>query len=120
MKDSRDLTKQDLKKILTAVEKSPSKKIIITHGTYTMPDTARYLKTKLKRKNQTIIFTGSLIPLVGFSPSDASFNLGYSIAKIQNLDPGIYISMNGRIFSPEEVTKLLHQGRFISLFSQGE
>ena len=58
MKDSRDIVKSDLKKILNAVEKSKSKKIIITHGTYTMPDTGRFLEANLKRKDQTIIITG--------------------------------------------------------------
>ena len=82
MKDSRDMTKNDLKKILNTIKKSTHKKIIITNGTYTIPDTARYLKVNLKRNDQTIVFTGSLIPLVGFSPSDAPFNLGYSIAKV--------------------------------------
>jgi L-asparaginase len=116
MKDSRALNRGDLKNILSVVEKSPSKKIIVTHGTYTMPDTARFLKVNLKRKDQTIVFTGSMIPLTGFSPSDASFNLGFSIAKIQEMEPGIFVCMNGRIFSPEEVVKLLYAGKFTSVF----
>lgn len=93
-------------------------KIIITHGTYTMPDTARYLKANLKRDDQTIVFTGSMIPLTGFSPSDAPFNLGYSIAKIQDLPAGIYVCMNGRVFSPNEVVKFLYGGRFVSVFGE--
>jgi L-asparaginase len=84
MKDSRNLTQKDLKNILSAVQKNHSKKIIITHGTYTMPDTARYLKHNLKRNDKTIIFTGSMLPL-SFTNSDAPFNLGYSIAKLDEL-----------------------------------
>lgn len=118
MKDSRSLSEKDMKNILNVVEKSPHNKIIITHGTYAMPDTAKYLKSKLKRKNKVIIFTGSLIPLVGFTPSDAPFNLGYSIAKLAHLKPGIYVCMNGRMFEPEEVAKLLKEGRFISVFGK--
>jgi L-asparaginase len=118
MKDSRALTEADVKKISIAIQKSQHKKIIITHGTYTMPDTARFLKANLKRKDQTIILTGSMIPLIGFSPSDAPFSLGYSVAKVLELSPGIYVAMNGRIFSPEEVAKLLHEGRFISVFGE--
>ncbi|MBI5733639.1 MAG: asparaginase [Candidatus Kerfeldbacteria bacterium] len=57
MKDSRDLARTDLDKILKAVVRSKSRKIIITHGTYTMSDTARYLKAKLKKLDKTIIFT---------------------------------------------------------------
>jgi L-asparaginase len=83
-----------------------------------MPDTAKYLKANLKRNDQTIIFfTGALIPLdVPFS--DAAFNLGYSIANVHHLEPGIYVCMNGRVFFPEEIAKLLYEGRFISIFGE--
>ena len=54
MKDSRSLNANDLKKILSTINKTDSRKIIITHGTYTMPDTARFLAANLKKKNQTI------------------------------------------------------------------
>ena len=120
MKDSRDIVEKDLKNILNVVEKSPHKKIIITHGTYTMPDTARFLKANLKRKDQTIIITGSMIPLLGFSPSDGPFSIGYSISKVQDLEPGIYVCMNGRVFSSEEVMKVNKEGRFSSVFGEGE
>jgi L-asparaginase len=118
MKDSRDIVKADLKKILDAVEKSPHKKIIITHGTYTMPDSARFLKANLKRKDQTIIITGSMIPLLGFSPSDGPFAIGYAIAKTQDLENGIYVCMNGKVFSSEEVMKVNKEGRFSSIFGE--
>ena len=118
MKDSRSMTKKDIQKVINAIQKSPHKKIIVTHGTYTMPDTARFLKAKLKRDDQTIIFTGAMIPLVGFAPSDAPFNLGYSLAQLEHLPSGIYVAMNGRIFSPEEVAKLLSTGRFVSVFGE--
>jgi len=118
MKDSRSLTKIDLGNILKAVEKSPYKKIVITHGTYTMPDTARFLKAKMKRKDKVIILTGSMIPLNGFNFSDAPFNLGYSVAKLFESKPGIYICMNGQLFSPEEVAKRISEGRFYSIFNK--
>ena len=118
LRDSRELGKIDLKNILRTIERSTSKKIIITHGTYTMPDTGRYLKANLSRDDQTIILTGSLIPIEGFSPSDAPFNLGYSLAKIQDLPSGIYVCMNGRVFSPGEVLKLIKLGRFSSIFGE--
>lgn len=108
MKDSRELTTGDIKNICKTIEKSTTKKIIITHGTYTMPDTAKYLKANLKRKDQTIISAGSMIPLTGFAPSDAGFNLGYAIARVQTLKPGIYVCMNGRVFSSNEVVKQLN------------
>ncbi len=118
MKDSRDLTKSDIKKICETVEKSPHKRIIITHGTYAVPDTARFLEANLKNKDKVIILTGSIIPLVGFSPSDAPFNLGFSIAKSQELPNGIYVCMNGKVFSPKEIVKTISEGRFSSIFNK--
>lgn len=77
MKDSRSLTQEDQKNILNVIENATQKKIIITHGTYTMPDTARFLKANLKRNDQTIILTSSMLPIKGFCPSDGPFNLGF-------------------------------------------
>lgn len=118
LKDSRNLTQTDVQKVLDEVEKSPCTKIIIPHGTYTMPDTARFLKVNLTRKDQTIILTGSMTPLKGFEPSDASFNLGYAVAKVQELDPGVYLCMHGVTFTPEEVAKSLSEGKFYSIFKK--
>lgn len=117
MKDSREITQEDQKHICSIVEQSICNKIIITHGTYTMPDTSRYLKTNLKRTDQTIIITGSMTPLKGFEFTDAPFNLGYAMAQVQSLPSGIYLCMNGETFTPEEVAKNLTEGRFYSIFS---
>jgi len=117
MKDSRNLTPVDRKKIFGTVKSSKATRIIITHGTYTLPDTARYLKANLKNNNKVIIFVCSMIPLFGFSPTDAGFNLGYAVAKSQELTKGIYVCMNGKIFNPEEVVKILGEGRFGSVYT---
>jgi len=118
MKDSREMTENDRKKIIEVIDSSEEKRIIITHGTYTMPDTARYLNVNLKNKNKVIIFVASMIPLSGFTETDAGFNLGYAVAKSQDLNEGIYVCMNGRIFSPEEVIKILSEGRFGSIYTK--
>ena len=120
MKDSRNLTDSDLRKIKRTIEKSPYTNFIVTHGTYTMPDTARYLKANLKKNKKTIILTGAMIPMVGFTPSDGPFNLGYAIAKTSDLPAGggVYVAMNGRIFAPEEVIKKLYSGKFGSIFGE--
>lgn len=118
MKDSRDLTKIDRKKILETIKESKQKRIIITHGTYTLPDTARYIKANLKKNDKTIIFVCSMIPLIGFSPTDAGFNIGYAVAKSQELESGIYVCMNGKIFNPEEIIKVLSEGRFDSIYTK--
>ena len=118
MKDSRELTEIDRAKILEAVNASKSKRIIITHGTYTLPDTARYLQANLKNHGKVIIFVCSMIPLEGFTPTDAGFNIGYAVAKSQELSEGIYVCMNGRIFVPDEVVKILSEGRFGSIYAK--
>jgi L-asparaginase len=118
MKDSRALNQKDIKNVLKAVEKSEAKQIIITHGTYTMPDTAKFIEANIVRKDQTIIFTGSMIPLEGFYPTDASFNLGYALSKVQELSVGVYLCMNGDTFTPQEVAKNLGEGKFYSIFNK--
>lgn len=118
MKDSRSLSEKDRDDILAAVESASQKRILITHGTYTMPDTARYLKANLKRNDQTIVLTGSMIPIKGFAPSDGTFNLGFALAKLEDLEAGVYVAMNGNIFSPEEVVKIIEEGRFVSIFNK--
>lgn len=116
MKDSRAIDEQDRKDVLKAIEESDAKKIIITHGTYTMPDTARYIKQNLKRNDQTIVLTGSMVPIKGFDFSDGPFNLGYAFAQLQDLKEGVYVCMNAKVFSPEEVAKNIEEGKFYSVF----
>jgi len=118
LKDSRDITNRDLQKMAKEIEKSLYKKIIIPHGTYSMPDSARYLKAKLKREDQTIIFTGSLVPISGNVFSDAPFNIGFSVAKVQTLEPGIYVCFNGSVFTPGEVAKQISKGKYYSIYSR--
>ena len=118
MKDSRQLTPADMEKVFNVVRKSPHRYIVITHGTYTMPDTARFLKAKLGKIEKTIVFTGSMIPIQGFAPSDGTFNLGFVLGKIEHLEPGVHVAMNGRVFTPEEVLKSLYRGRFSSIFGE--
>jgi L-asparaginase len=115
MKDSRKITKKDLKAILNVIEKSPFKMIIVIHGTYTMSDTAKYLAKNLKRRDQKIILTGAMIPLKGFDFTDASFNLGYAFANVKNVKEGIYAAMNGRLFKTNEVKKNIAKGRFYAI-----
>ena len=118
MKDSRSINNKDLGRILNVINKAHSKEIIITHGTYTMPDTARFLSANIKSKDKVVILTGSMIPLMGFSPSDAPFNLGYSLASVKTLKPGVYLCMNGQIFTSSEVAKRISEGRFVSVFNK--
>lgn len=112
MLDSRDLNDDHRHKILSAITASGASKIIITHGTDTMVETASYLKNHMPDMNQTIILTGAMIPIDGFYKTDAGFNLGYAIATAQQITHGIYICMNGKIFDPADVQKNIEASRF--------
>ncbi len=114
MKDSRELNDEDRKEMINIIEGSEASNFIITHGTYTIPETARYLKSHSKRKDISVVITGSMIPLHGFTPSDGPFNLGFALAQLEYVKPGIYVGMNGRIFEADDVSKDVSQGRFVS------
>lgn len=100
-KDSLDMTLEDRKLLFDEVVSDTIDHMIITHGTDTMVETAMAVKPV---KGKTIVFTGAMEP-AGFKSSDATFNLGFAIAAVQILSPGVYIAINGRIFDPEKVRK---------------
>lgn len=106
-KDSREITQEDLDKLWTAVKSSTQENILITHGTFTMKNTSKFLEDLIIKDgiNKKVIITGAMIPIVGFSISDASFNLGYSLASFNSIGTGVYICMNGGIFRADEVEK---------------
>ena len=109
-KDSLDMTEADRTYIVSRVGEDSCSRILITHGTDTMVDTARALAQIL---GKTIVLVGSLSP-AQFKNSDAEFNIGFAFAAVQILPPGVYIAMNGRIFEPEHVRKNRAQNRFES------
>ena len=100
-KDSLDMTDQDRLIILQAVQDDSNDKIIITHGTDTMIETAKTLSIV---RNKVIILTGAMEP-AKFKSSDAIFNLGSAVAAVQALPHGVYLVISGRIFSPDNVKK---------------
>jgi len=110
LKDSRDLADDDRDGMAAAIKSSDAKKVIITHGTYTMVETAKYLKKRIGRE-KTVVLTGSFAPL-SRPDSDAKFNLGYAVAAAQLLPHGIYICMNGKVFKPENARKNSEKRRF--------
>lgn len=117
MKDSRAITDADRRKMVGLIKRSRTPYILITHGTYTMPDTARFIERNLPANHgKTIILTGSMIPLDGFTFSDAGFNLGYAISKLHCAAPGVYVAMNGKLFPAKTATKIVSKGRFAELF----
>jgi L-asparaginase len=109
MKDSLEFDDTDRQLIATACSTASSDRILITHGTDTMVQTAQYLAAQNLAK--TIVLTGAMIPYK-FGSSDGMFNLGSALAFLQILEPGVYISMNGKIFATNNVRKNLEKGEF--------
>jgi L-asparaginase len=100
-KDSLDLTEEDREKIYEVCKKVDCKRIIITHGTDTMIETAKKLSTI---KGKVIILTGAFKP-ERFKDSDADFNVGVAVGAVNVLEEGVYIAMNGRVYRWDEVRR---------------
>jgi len=107
-KDSLELTDQDRELVRKSVEASTSSRIVITHGTDTMTETARAL-TGVTGK--TIVLTGAMQP-ARFRFTDAVFNIASAMMAAQTLAAGVYIAMNGQVFDPETTRKNVELNRF--------
>ncbi|MEP0822807.1 MAG: asparaginase [Ignavibacterium sp.] len=107
--DSLEMTDDDRKIIAEHCKKAGEERIVVTHGTDTMEVTARVLGEQVTGK--TIVLTGAMVPYK-FGSSDGLFNLGSALAFVQVLPPGVYIAMNGRVFSWNNVHKNKNTGMF--------
>jgi L-asparaginase len=107
-KDSLEMTDDDRRLIRQRIEADPNPRIVVTHGTDTMIQTARMLQGI---PGKTIVLTGSMQP-ARFRVTDAVFNIGTAIGAVQSLPPGVYLAMNGRIFDPNKVRKNVAENRF--------
>lgn len=111
MVDSLEMTEDDRQIIVHNCKRSKADKIIITHGTDTMVDTAKNI-AEAEMVDKTIVLTGAMIPYAFGTSSDGFFNLGSALAFSQTLRPGVYISMNGRFFVWNNVRKNRDTGYF--------
>ena len=114
MIDSLDMTEADREIIMEQCRATPGSRIVITHGTDTMAETARALAdgfTRNRLTSKTIVLTGAMIPYK-FGSSDGLFNLGSALAFVQTLGPGVYVAMNGRCFPAGRVRKNKQTGIF--------
>jgi L-asparaginase len=109
MIDSLDMSDSDRDIILENCISANENKIVITHGTDTMVDTARVIAGSVKDK--TVVLTGAMIPYK-FGSSDGLFNLGSALAFVQTLPHGVYIAMNGKYFNWDNVKKNKRTGVF--------
>ncbi|HMO31379.1 MAG TPA: asparaginase domain-containing protein [Lacibacter sp.] len=109
MVDSLEMTAEDRELIVHQCEHCEEDRIVITHGTDTMSETARVIGERIR--NKTIVLTGAMIP-IKFGSSDGLFNLGSALAFAQSLPPGVYVAMNGRYFQWDNVRKNKQTGMF--------
>jgi L-asparaginase len=107
-KDSLHIGAADRELLRATIAAQDEDKVLITHGTDTMVETAKVLATI---PGKTIVLTGALNP-ARFRGSDAEFNIGTAVGAVQSLPPGVYIAMNGRIWDPTKVRKNVEANRF--------
>ena len=115
MIDSLDMTEADRALIVDQCRQVPEPRLLITHGTDTMVETAAALAAALHPESgKTIVLTGAMIPYA-FGSSDGLFNLGSALSFVQVLPPGVYLAMNGRYFEWNRVRKNRDTGVFEAL-----
>jgi len=107
-KDSLEIDVADRALIAERVAAAAESQVLITHGTDTMIDTARAL---LGIEGKTVVLVGAMQP-ARLRVSDAFFNIGFALAAVQLLPPGIYVAMNGRVFDPLKTRKNVAESRF--------
>lgn len=109
MIDSLEMKEAHRARIVQACREAVESRIVITHGTDTMVDTAQVLSAASLDK--TIVLTGAMVPYA-FGSSDGLFNLGSALSFVQSLPPGVYVAMNGRYFTAGNVAKNRDVGVF--------
>lgn len=107
--DSLEMKDDDRERIADACAGAPEERIVITHGTDTMVETAAAIGRRALER--TVVLTGAMIPYA-FGASDAVFNLGTAISAVQLLPHGVYVAMNGRVFRGDRVRKNRERGVF--------
>jgi|TARA_B100000965_G_C19603250_1_gene764291 L-asparaginase len=107
-KDSLDITEADRKLLRKTIISAEATKILITHGSDTMPETASFLNSI---QGKTIVLTGAYRP-ERFANSDAAFNIGVAIGSLNTLEQGTFIAMNGLVFPANRVRKNSVTGKF--------
>ena len=109
-KDSLEMTDEDRQKIYDMCKELENDKIIITHGTDTMPETAEKLNAI---RDKTIVITGAMRP-ERFANSDAPINIGAAIGAVQVLENGVYIAMHGLVLPWNRVNRNMETGQYIT------
>jgi len=112
MIDSLEMTDGHRAAIVEHCREADERRIVVSHGTDTMIETARALADSLARiGDKTIVLTGAMVPFA-FGSSDGLFNLGSALSFVQVLPAGVYVAMNGRCFEWNRVRKNRATGIF--------
>jgi L-asparaginase len=109
MIDSLDMTDADRALVVRHCREAPEDRIVVTHGTDTMTETAAAIARAVTSK--TIVLTGAMVPYA-FGSSDGLFNLGSALSFVQALPAGVYVAMNGKCFPWDRVRKNRERGEF--------
>lgn len=110
-KDSLEITDADRALIKQKIISLPHKKVLVTHGSDTMVETAKYLQGIPEK---TVVLTGAMKP-ARFKDTDAIFNVGVAIGTLQSKENGVYIAMSGEVFDPQNVIKDRQKMQFHTL-----
>jgi L-asparaginase len=114
MIDSLEMTDADRSIIAHNCQRNEHSRILLTHGTDTIVETAKYL-ANAQIEGKTIVLTGAMIPYAFGTSSDGFFNMGSALAFVQMLPAGIYVVMNGRYYHWDNVQKNRKTGNFETL-----
>ena len=112
--DSLNMTEAQRVLIAKHCSASTEDKVVVIHGTDTMVASANVIAQDPAIEGKTVVLTGAMIPY-SLENSDAEFNLGFAIAAVQLLHPGVYIAMGGRVFDYDNVRKNREKGVFEAL-----
>lgn len=112
MIDSLEMTEADRALIVQNCVQAAEDRIVVTHGTDTMTETAAAIAREIR--NKTVVLTGAMIPYA-FGSSDGLFNLGSALSFVQALPAGVYVAMNGKCFPWDRCRKNRERGEFEEL-----
>ncbi len=103
-KDSREITDEDRGVVLEAVRRCANNRILVTHGTYSIAQTARLIKKSLGETSKTILFVGAWIPFAE-PDSEAAQQMEFALQQLKTAAPGVYIAIDGRLWNPDTTEK---------------
>jgi L-asparaginase len=110
-KDSTEMTNDDRDTIIDLIEKSDSMRFIITHGSDTLIETAKYLDRAGLSVGKVVVLCAAMRP-EHFRNSDAHFNVGVAMGAVNVLWSGVYVAMCGRVVEASRATRDNRTGLF--------